>query len=132
MEYIEALDKILIANHDKIFIADPYTLKVENKYSLSLIEGMIMVENTNYVVITLTYNMLIIMDATLLKIIKVLDNTKYLTNPFIKQAPTKLFTLSTKEQVLFCSDEQGLYSWTISFSDLTSKYNGYVSDCNFY
>ncbi|EAR89944.2 transmembrane protein, putative (macronuclear) [Tetrahymena thermophila SB210] len=128
MEYMLSQNSILVANNNKIIIANPYTLQAQSNAVLNQIVDFFQVQNTNYIVVTLAYNQIVILDSSSLKTIKILDNTSFLSKKGVLQISTQFYTLSFQQNFIICSDEQGLYAWKVNFEQSEFSYNGYIPD----
>ncbi|KAL4483839.1 hypothetical protein ABPG72_006214 [Tetrahymena utriculariae] len=128
MEYMFSQNSILVANNNKIIIANPYTLQSQSNAALNQIVDFFQVQDTTYIVVTLAYNQIVVLDSLNLKAVKILDNTSFLNKKGVLQLSSQLFTLSFNQNAIICSDQQGLYVWIVNFENQVFAYNDYIKD----
>ncbi|KAL4437715.1 hypothetical protein ABPG74_012390 [Tetrahymena malaccensis] len=132
MEYMLSQNSILVANNNKIIVANPYTLQTQINTALNQIVDFFQIQDTNYIIVTLAYNQLVVLDSQSLKTLKILDNTSYTNKKNVMQISSQFFTFTFKQNFIICSDNQGLYAWKVNFENSEFVYNGYIPDTQIY
>ncbi|KAL4493902.1 hypothetical protein ABPG73_010180 [Tetrahymena malaccensis] len=132
MQYNIYLDLIMVTNYYSLVFADPYTLKAVYSFPFPELQGIFLIEETNYIILTRFYNKLSIFDFMQQKPVLTMDNSKELqkfpdgTNPY--QYSSKIYTLKNGQKIILTTNDMGVIYWTINIGaeNLDYKYIGYI------
>ncbi|KAL4493333.1 hypothetical protein ABPG73_007140 [Tetrahymena malaccensis] len=130
MKYNDQTDQLVVSNYNTIIFADPYTLKALASFSIPNLQSIMLLDQTNYILLTIKYNQIQIFDFLQQKILLNMDNTKQLTaisgNTKLFQYKSALYQLSTGDKIIITSNDAGLISWGIDLQSLTYQFYGYI------
>ncbi|EWS75587.1 transmembrane protein, putative (macronuclear) [Tetrahymena thermophila SB210] len=130
MKYNSQTDQLVVSNFETLIFADPYTLKALVSYSIPKLSAIMILEQTNYILLTNFYNHLQIFDFLQQKVLLNMDNTKQLTAQYgstqLYQFKSILYQLSTGDKIIITSNDAGLISWGIDLQNLTYQFYGFI------
>ncbi|EAR87179.2 transmembrane protein, putative (macronuclear) [Tetrahymena thermophila SB210] len=132
MQYVSAIDQIVVANFGNLIFADPYTLNVLSSFSIPLLQSIQIIKNTNLIILTKAYNILNIFDFVKQKIVQVMDNTNQLKtfpdNFYLVQYYSNIYALSSGDNIILTTNDMGVITWGIDLQSLSYSFYGYIPD----
>ncbi|EWS75586.1 transmembrane protein, putative (macronuclear) [Tetrahymena thermophila SB210] len=122
MIYLEQYNKILASNQEKVVLVDVYNLKPEKSIQLLQIQSIELIQDTNLVIITKKYYLLLILDLKSFEVVATLDSSSNFISKDEVQYQSKFYQLFNKKQQKFIMThyKQVFISW--SYDPSTHKW----------
>ncbi|KAL4493337.1 hypothetical protein ABPG73_007144 [Tetrahymena malaccensis] len=133
MQYNTQTDQIVISNSNTLIFADPYSLNSLYSFSIPHLSSLQIIQNTNYIILTNTYNQLQLFDFVQQMVVLILDNTSQLTTTFQDNIPlyqyySDIYQLKNGKTIIITTNDNGLIAWGIDFTQLNFQFYGYIQD----
>ncbi|EWS72560.1 hypothetical protein TTHERM_000630609 (macronuclear) [Tetrahymena thermophila SB210] len=130
MQYNIYLELIMVTNYYSLVFADPYTLKAVYSVPIPQLQGLFLIEETNYIILTRFYNQLQIYDFMQQKPVLTMDNSKTLEKSpdgsKAYQYQSKIYTLKNGQKIILTTNDMGVIYWIIDVENLTYQFIGYI------